>query len=156
MFNEMRRKDRGLNRQEVEDILLTGNYGVLSTIGTNNYGYGVPLSYVYVNNSIYFHCALEGQKLSFLRRNDKVSFCIVTEARPLPDAFSMKYKSVIVFGKTSEISGDEKMSALTALIEKYASDDDYRVQGKEYAVQCSGKTAVIRLDVEHVTGKARP
>lgn len=155
MFNEVRRQDRTLTLQEAEDILVNGNYGVLSMIGTNGYGYGVPFSYVYRDKGIYLHCALEGQKLSYLRSNNQVSFCIVTEATPLPDAFSMRYKSVIAFGKVREISGEEKMAALIALIEKYASDDEYIRKGKEYAAQAVDKTAVIRLDVEHFTGKTR-
>ncbi|MDR3588107.1 MAG: pyridoxamine 5'-phosphate oxidase family protein [Negativicutes bacterium] len=155
MFNDVRRQDRMLSEQETADVLMNGGYGVLSMVGTNDYGYGVPLSYVYRDNSIYVHCALEGQKLAFLQNNNKVSFCIVTEASPLPDAFSMKYKSVIAFGKAVDVTGEEKMTALVALIEKYASSDDYIVKGKEYAAQSFDKTAVLRLDIEHVTGKAR-
>lgn len=155
VFNEMRRSDRALNQQETEDILATGTYGILSIVGTNNYGYGVPLSYIYKDNSLYIHCALEGQKLLCLRNNNKVSFCIVTEANPLQDGFSMKYRSVIVFGKTYEISGDEKVSALIALVEKYASDDNYKVKGREKAVRETDRTVVLKLDVEHITGKAR-
>lgn len=155
MFKEMRRNDRELGHQEAEDILAKGMYGVLSMIGTNDYGYGVPLSYVYKDNKIYLHCALEGQKLSILRNNNKVSFCVVTEATPLKDAFSMKYNSVIVFGKTCEITGEEKLAALIALIEKYACDEDYKIRGEKHAVEGSDRTVVIRLDVEQVTGKAR-
>ena len=50
----------------------------------DDYGYGVPLSYVFQDNSIYLHCALEGKKLTYLRRHNKVSFCVVGEAEPCP------------------------------------------------------------------------
>lgn len=155
VFKEMRRNDRELSHQEVKDILAKGTYGVLSMVGTNSYGYGVPLSYVYKDNNIYIHSALEGQKLSFLRNNNKVSFCVVSEAIPLKDAFSMKYSSVIAFGKTCEITGEEKLSALIALIEKFACDEDYTTRGKKYAVEGSDRTVVMRLDIEKITGKAR-
>lgn len=62
MFKQMRRKEREIENIEAEEILKNGEYGVLSTVGENGYSYGVPLSYVYLNNSINFHCALEGQK----------------------------------------------------------------------------------------------
>ncbi|MPM82806.1 hypothetical protein SDC9_129868 [bioreactor metagenome] len=155
MFNDMRRSDRALSQEETEDILATGIYGVLSMVGTNEYGYGIPLSYVYKNNSIYIHTALTGQKLSFLRDNNKVSFNVVTEAVPLPDAFSMRYKSAIVFGKISEIAGEEKLSAIISLVEKYATADIHIIKGKEKSIKEIDRIVVLRLDIEHLTGKAR-
>lgn len=64
MFYEMRRKDRLLTEKEAKEILSEGEYGVLSTIGEDGYPYGVPVNYVYLNDSIYFHCAADvGHKL---------------------------------------------------------------------------------------------
>ena len=63
MFQEMRRQDRGLNRPQAEEILATGWFGVLSMNGGGDYAYGVPFSYVYLQNRIYLHCALQGKKL---------------------------------------------------------------------------------------------
>jgi nitroimidazol reductase NimA-like FMN-containing flavoprotein (pyridoxamine 5'-phosphate oxidase superfamily) len=150
MFKEMRRQDRKLSDAETDEILLNGNYGVLSMIGENGYAYGIPLSYVYSDNSIYLHCAMEGQKLTDIRNNNNVSFCVVGEASPLPDQFSMKYKSAIIFGKAIPIDGEEK---LKALIEKYSSE--YLDKGKELASSSLHKTIVIRIDIERITGKAR-
>ena len=103
MFQEMRKKDREMSRPEAEDILVQGLYGVLSMNAGDDYAYGVPLSYVYQDNKIYLHCALEGKKLTHLRRQNKVSFCVVLEAEPLPDKFSMKYQSAMAFGKIHEV-----------------------------------------------------
>ncbi len=63
MFKEMRKKDREVLGEDIEKILTNGEYGVLATVGENGYPYTVPLSYVYQDNSIYFHCAKEGHKL---------------------------------------------------------------------------------------------
>jgi len=153
MFKEVRRQDRKLSDAETDELLLNGNYGVLSMIGENGYAYGVPLSYVYSDNSIYLHCASEGQKLAYIRINNKVSFCVVGEASPLPDQFSMKYESAIIFGKAMEIEGEEKLKALIAFVEKYSSK--YMEKGKELASNSLHKTVVIRIDIESITGKAR-
>jgi uncharacterized protein len=153
MFKEMRREDRKLSNAETDEILEKGIYGVLSTIGTNGYAYGVPLSYVYIDNGIYLHCALEGQKLSNIRDDHRVSFCVVGEANPLADQFSMKYKSAIVFGKAREIDGEKKLKTLIALVEKYSSE--YVEKGKEYAINSIDKTVVIKIEIENLTGKAR-
>jgi nitroimidazol reductase NimA-like FMN-containing flavoprotein (pyridoxamine 5'-phosphate oxidase superfamily) len=120
LFREMRRKDREMSPAENAEILKKCLYGVMSTIGEGGYAYGVPLNYEYLNNSIYFHCADCGQKLDNIKNNDRVSFCVVGDIKPLPDKFSMMYESVILFGRASEVFDDEKDKALLALIKKYS------------------------------------
>jgi uncharacterized protein len=154
MFKEMRRQDRKLDRAETDEILKNGSYGVLSTVDEGNCAYGIPLNYVYMRNGIYVHCASEGQKLDNIRKNNKVSFCVVGEAFVLVDQFSMKYKSVIVSGNACEVDGDEKFEVLIALVAKYSSDE-YLEKGREYAVSAFEKTTVIKIDIETITGKAR-
>lgn len=153
MFRDMRKKERMLPPEEAADLLERGSYGVLSTTGEDGYAYGVPLSYAYLDNSIYFHCALEGQKLDNIKNNDLVSFCVVGDTRPIPDKFSMEYESVILFGRASEVQGDEKEKALLALVEKYSKE--YITEGIEYIGRSKDKTAVIKIEIEHITGKAR-
>ena len=160
MFQEMRRQDRGLNRPETEEILANGRFGVLSMNGGDDYAYGVPFSYVYLQNRIYLHCALEGKKLRHIRRDNRVSFCVVQGAEPIfesPDTFSMKYKSAMVFGKIYEVDNDqEKLQGLIALVEKYFRDDPEHVErGKVKAANSLDKTAVLRIDIDHLTGKVR-
>lgn len=155
MFTAMRRQDRELGASETKEILLQGIYGILSMNSGSDYPYGIPLSYVYTGENIYFHAALEGQKLAYLRANNKVSFCVVAEAKPLPDQFSMSYKSAVLFGTACEVSGTEKQEALVKLIYKYAPDEDYIAKGKQYATASAESTIVFRLDIEHMTGKAR-
>jgi nitroimidazol reductase NimA-like FMN-containing flavoprotein (pyridoxamine 5'-phosphate oxidase superfamily) len=155
MFQEMRRNDRGLGRAEAEAILAKGLYGVLSLKG-DDYPYGVPLSYVYTDGCLYFHCALQGKKLRLLRQDDKAAFCVVDEAVPLADARSMRYESAMVFGRVSEVKGEaEKLAALLAFVDRYTSGEAYTAAGRDQAVNMLAKTAVLKLTVEHITGKAR-
>ncbi|NLW24419.1 MAG: pyridoxamine 5'-phosphate oxidase family protein [Clostridia bacterium] len=153
MFREMRRKDRELGKEEIFEILKKGEYGIFSTISQNGYPYGLPVNYVYTNGSIYFHCAVEGHKLDNIKNNDKVSFCVVGPTQILPDKFSTKYESVIVFGRAIEVSGDEKNRALLELINKYSPD--YIEQGKEYIQKKNKDSKVIKIKTEHITGKGR-
>ena len=123
MFYEMRRKDRLLTEKEAKEILSEGEYGVLSTMGENGYPYGVPVNYVYLNDSIYFHCAADvGHKLKNINYNNHVCFTVVTNASVLPEALTTKYISVIAFGTTQCIKGEEKQSALVAVINKFSPD----------------------------------
>lgn len=153
MFREMRRKDRQTDNVEVEELLKRCEYGILSTVDENGYPYGVPLSYAYMDGAVYFHSALEGKKLDNIKNNDKVSFTVVGKVEALSSKFSTKYESVVAFGKAIEMSGEEKYNALLALIEKYSKE--FMDQGKTYIKNDIDKTKVIKICVEHVTGKSR-
>lgn len=154
MFRTMRRIDRQVTAEESAHILQKCQYGVLSTVNQDGCPYGVPISYVYIDGSIYFHCAGKGYKLDNIACNNKVTFSVVGQKKTLPTIFSTSYESVIVFGTASQAEGQEKMAALLALIDKYTPD--FREKGKEYAQSSGGQTTVIKITVEHMTGKVRP
>jgi len=153
MFNEIRRKDRQITNEEIEVILINGEYGFISTISGNGYPYVVPISYVYYDNHIYFHCATEGEKLNNIRQNNKVSFCVVTDTQVLPEKFSTNYKSVVAFGEASEVEDDLKGDILFEILNKYSPQ--FLVEGKKYIEGFKNKTKVIKIDIQHVAGKGR-
>ena len=120
MMKKMRRKDRQLNTEDTLTVLEQGEYGILSTICENGTPYGVPVSYVYSNNCIYFHCAKNvGLKLDNIGNNSNVCFTVVGKTELLPAKFSTKYESAIVFGQARLLKENEKKEPLLKLIEKY-------------------------------------
>ncbi|MDS1029312.1 pyridoxamine 5'-phosphate oxidase family protein [Bacillota bacterium LX-D] len=153
MFKEMRRKDRSIDKEQAIELLKKGQYGILSTVGENGYAYGVPLNYIYYEGNIYYHCAVEGSKLDNIANNNRVSFCVVGNTEPTPDKFSYRYESVIVFGRAVEVYDKEKEAALVALIQKYSGE--FMEKGIEYIQKDSVRTKVIKINIEHLTGKAR-
>lgn len=153
MFKEMRRKDRLLNNDEIIKILKNNAYGVLSTISDNGYPYGVPISYVLFNDSLYVHSALKGHKLDNISNNNKVSFTVIGNTQVLPGDFSTKYESVIIFGDAVEVFEDEKDQALLEFINKYSID--FIQEGKDYIEKARKATRVMKIDPVHVTGKAK-
>jgi len=153
MFKEMRRKDRSIDNEQAVKLLENGQYGVLSTVGANGYAYGVPLNYAFHKGNIYFHCAVEGNKLDNIMYNNKVSFCVVGNTEPIPDKFSYRYESVIVFGRAEEVYDNEKEDALVALIQKYSSG--FMEKGMEYIKNDRNEAKVIKISIDHLTGKAR-
>jgi nitroimidazol reductase NimA-like FMN-containing flavoprotein (pyridoxamine 5'-phosphate oxidase superfamily) len=152
MFSEMRNIKRKLNEEEAIAILKKGQYGVLSTTGKNGYAYGVPVNYVYLDNNIYFHCATEGSKLDNIKYNDKVSFNVVCDVETVPENYTTKYSSTIIFGKAVEVYGEEKFTALLAIVEKYS--EKYIESGKSYIKNADESVAVVKIIVEHIAGKA--
>jgi len=149
----MRRKDRLITDAETFSILEKGEYGILSTVSSDNEPYGVPVNYCLINGCMYFHCALEGRIIDNIRNNPKVSFCVVGKTEVLPDKFSTKYESCIVQGVASELFGEEKQLALEGLIRKYS--EDFVSDGLKYIEKLKDKTRAFKIQIEFISGKAR-
>ncbi len=153
MFKEMRKSDRQISGEEAIKLLEEAQFGVLSTVGENGYAYGVPLNYVYSDGSIYFHCAQEGAKLSNIAYNNKVSFCVTGSTEPIPDKFSYRYISTIIFGRCIEVGGNEKEAILIAILKKYSGE--FMEKGMKYLERDINVPKVMKINIEHITGKAR-
>ena len=151
MFREMRRKKQELAQEECVKILNKGTSGVLAVSGDEDYPYAVPLSYVYHDLKIYFHCAKEGHKLDAIGRNDKVSFCVIDQDRVIPEEYTTYFRSVIAFGKARKIEDEEeKRKTLEILAVKYSPDQEGL--SKEIDGQLK-RVTMVELSIEHMTGK---
>ena len=153
MFREMKRKDRALDQGEIVRILNSNAYGILSTIGDDGYPYGVPISYIFMNDVLYVHGAKKGHKFDNIAFSDKVSFSVVGNTKILSDKFSTNFESAIAFGRALEVFDEEKLAALSEFINKYCPD--FLEQGKIYIEQAAKATRVFRIEIEHLTGKRK-
>jgi nitroimidazol reductase NimA-like FMN-containing flavoprotein (pyridoxamine 5'-phosphate oxidase superfamily) len=153
MFREIKKSGSTMESEESLEILKNGVYGVLSTVGEDGYAYGVPLNYIYDGSSVFFHCGFNGHKIDNLHFDDKVSFCVVGNNEIAPSILSMRYKSVIVFGRANEAQGEEKREALKLFIEKYTPQ--FRSKGMEHIENSIDGTCVYKIKVEHISGKSR-
>lgn len=154
MFEEIRRKDRILENELAIRLLEEGEYGYLAMAGVNGYGYGIPISFVKEGNTLYYHCASEGYKLECLRENPKVSFTVVGKTRVDPRKFTTAYESVIVFGTMRmNLPEDERRFALRLFTQKYCSD--FKDIGEKYIASSFLRTNILRLDMEHISGKSK-
>lgn len=151
MFDEMRNHKRQLSQEQTELILQNGEYGTMATFGQNGFPYATPLSYVYLDGHIYFHCATEGHKLRNIENEARVCFTVVSNTEVLPEKFTTKYQSAVVFGRAAVVHGEEKGHALLGLVEKYSPG--HVDAGKAYIAKDSGKTKIIKITIEHMTGK---
>lgn len=158
MFREVRRKNRILDSEErIEELLTDSEYGFLS-LGTedNGYAYGIPISYAYDKDSrsLYFHCALEGQKIDLLRKDNKVSFCVVGKTEPIAEKFTTLYESVIVFGDAHlDLSEEEKRKALRLLVKKYSPG--LEEMGETYMNKSWERTGTFKIEIKHLSAKAK-
>lgn len=154
MERPLRRADRRLDDDAAMDLLKRGEYGILSTTCADGRPYGIPVNYVVEGDAILFHCAKEGRKLENIMANPVVSFCVVGRTEIIPDKFATRYESVVVSGAAVLIDEDgPKRLALRALITKYAPE--HAVAGEAYIDKLLDQTAIVRISIDQVAGKAR-
>ena len=153
MFREMRRKNQVLSREETMEILKRCTAGVLGVSGDDDYPYAVPLSFVFKDDKLFFHSAKQGHKLDGIKRNDKVTFCVIEKDEVIQKTFTTHFRSVIVFGKARILTEDsEKKHALECLVEKYSPD--YITEGQSEIAREWKLVSVAEVQIEHMTGKA--
>ncbi len=148
----MRRSEKEIkSREEIEAVL---QKAAVCRIGLcdGNIPYVVPVNFGYKDKRLYFHSAKEGRKLDVIRRNNNVCFEIDTDQEFIKAEkgcnWSLKYRSAIGNGK-AEIIEDaaEKIAALKIIMAHY-SDEKY-----EFSEADAARVAVIRVDVESLSGK---
>ena len=153
MFREMRRKKQALSPEECEEVLERGSSGVLAVLGDGGYPYAVPLSYVYADGRLFFHCAKAGHKLDAITREPKASFCVVYQDRVVPEEYTTYFRSVIVFGRAGEIKDDAgRRTAAELLAQKYCPEES--AEGVTAEIDRFWRTlCILELVPEHISGK---
>ncbi|MDR3669971.1 MAG: pyridoxamine 5'-phosphate oxidase family protein [Holophaga sp.] len=154
MSHEIRRKDRALPEAEAYAILAEGGDGVLATWGEDGYPYAVPMNHVLADGVLYLHCAQTGHRMDNLAHCDKVSYCVVAAREVVPAQLSTNYRSAVVFGQATRVEDpEEKRRGLMALLHRFAPGHlEAGVKALEHDL---ARTAVLRIDIHRVTGKAR-
>lgn len=152
MFREMRRKRQELTEKECVSILERATSGVLSVAGDDDYPYGVPLSFVYCDSKLYFHCAKTGHKLDAIRRNNKVSFCVIDQDQVVPEKYTTYFRSVIAFGKARILEEEtEKRRTLELLAARYSPNQE---EGRLKEIESQFRhVCMVEVSIDHMTGK---
>jgi hypothetical protein len=153
VFRDIRRSDRALTEEQAREILARAEHGVLATVGADGWPYAVPVNHVLAGDVLYIHCAAEGHKLENIADEERVSFCAVASARVLPETLSTLYESAVVFGRAAVVTDPaEKLRALELLAVRFCGAVTAEAE-KEIAT-LAGRTTVVRIRIERITGKA--
>jgi len=152
MFREMRRKKQQIPQAEAELLLRSATAGVLAVHGDEGYPYAVPVSHVLAGDKLYFHSAVDGHKLSGIRNNSKVSFCVISQDDVQPEALTTHYRSVIVFGIARILKDPiEIQHAMELLAARFSPAD---MDAARKAIQDDWERFVaVEVQIEHLTGK---
>ena len=121
--------------EKIKEFLNGEHVGRLSSIDTNGFPQIIPMNFVFLNDAVYMHSHVRGEKLDNISKNNKVGFEVDRELEFLPSYFEdpnnasladTLYISVVIKGIASFVSDrEEKTLALNGLMEKYQPEGYY-------------------------------
>ncbi|MBN1401107.1 MAG: pyridoxamine 5'-phosphate oxidase family protein [Anaerolineae bacterium] len=151
-MSAMRRADREISdRAEIEAIIAEARVCHLGLCDGAE-PYVVPVSFGYLDGSVYIHSARQGRKLDLLRRNPQacVEFALEDALRQGERAcdWGLSYRSVIGWGRAALIEDPEaKAAGLNAIMAHYGGAPE------QYTPAELDRVALIRIDLERIRGK---
>lgn len=143
------------------EVLDKAPYVTVSMTRPDGTPYGLPLSLARTDErTLYFHCALEGEKLDCIAHCPTVFLSAVTRCAPTVDPkdplnFTVQYKSATAVGKAELVNDiDEKIAALRAICLRFLPNN---MMNFDAALSRSiERTAVVRITLtEPPVGKRK-
>jgi len=123
------------SKEKIIEFLSSEQTGRVASIDENGFPQIIPMNFVFINDTIYMHSHIRGEKLDNIKRNQKVGFEVDKSLEFLPSYFSdptdasfadTLYISVVMKGNASIVlDKEEKTIALNGLMEKYQPEGGY-------------------------------
>jgi len=149
------------SKKKVIEFLSSQQTGRISSIDENGFPQIIPMNFVFINDAVYMHSHIRGEKLDNIRRNQKVGFEVDKSLEFLPSYFSdptdasladTLYISVVMKGNASIVlDKEEKTIALNGLMEKYQPEGGYEPIKPDMDVL--KEVEVIKIVPESLKGK---
>ena len=149
------------SKEKIIEFLSSQQTGRIASIDKNGFPQIIPMNFVFINDVIYLHSHIRGEKLDNIRRNKKVGFEVDKSLEFLPSYFSdptdasladTLYISVVIKGNASIISDKkEKTNALNGLMKKYQPEGGYEPIKPDMDVL--KEVEVIKITPESLRGK---
>jgi len=143
------------SNSELQRILKNGQFIILGICSENEpYVFTMNYGYDFSRNALYFHCAKEGFKLGFIKRNPQVCGTIIEDLGYQMGVCEHAYRSLIIRGDMHIVEdSDEKRHGLEVLIdhlEEIPAPVKERTFKKPNVLETLN---ILRLDVLSITGK---
>ena len=152
----MNRKDREITElKEIVAILQEGKYAVISMCRDNE-PYIVTLNYGYDTdkNALYFHNALQGLKIDFIKCNPNVCATVIDDRGYIMNECAHAYRSVVFWGKMSIVEDIvEKKHAMEILLNHLEDNPDIIKERSLKNDEVYSELGILRLDIMEITGK---
>ena len=149
------------SKEKIIEFLDTESTGRIASIDTNGFPQIIPMNFVFINDVIYLHSHIRGEKLENIKRNGKVGFEVDRNLEFLPSYFfdpndaslaDTLYISVVMKGTCIIVEdNEEKVLALNGLMKKYQPEGGYEPMNPEMDVL--NEVAVIKIVPNTMRGK---
>ena len=149
------------SKDRIIKFLNEENTGRISSIDEQGFPQIIPMNFVFLNDLVYMHSHIRGEKIENIKRNSKVGFEVDRNLEFLPSYFSdpedasladTLYISVVIKGEAQLVEdNEEKVLALNGLMEKYQPEGQYKPMNKDMGVLDA--TAVIKIIPKEMNGK---
>jgi len=149
------------SKEKIKEFLDAEHVGRIASIDETGYPQIIPMNFVFLNDAIYLHSHIRGEKLDNIKRNDKVGFEVDRELEFLPSYFEdpkdasladTLYISVVIKGSASIVEEkNEKALALNGLMKKYQPEGGYEPLTPEMDV--IDEVAIIKVTPDSIRGK---
>jgi len=149
------------SKEKIIEFLSSQQTGRISSIDENGFPQIIPMNFVFINDAVYIHSHIRGEKLDNIRRNQKVGFEVDKSLEFLPSYFSdptdasladTLYISVVIKGNANIVSDkEEKTNALNGLMKKYQPEGGYEPIKPDMDVL--KEVEVIKIIPESLRGK---
>jgi nitroimidazol reductase NimA-like FMN-containing flavoprotein (pyridoxamine 5'-phosphate oxidase superfamily) len=153
----MHKKERQINNQdELTAILKQGKYAVISMC-RDNQPYIVTLNYGYDRdkNALYFHSALKGLKIDFIRYNPNVCATVIEDKGYRMNDCDHKYRSVVFWGKMSIVENlEEKEHGIGVILDHLENTPKIIMERFLKTEERYHNVTILRLDIRELTGKS--
>ena len=151
------------DKEVINDVLDKSEYGTLA-LCVDDVPYAVPVNFVRIEESIYFHGALSNKKMKMLHANPKVSFCVVENYALIDSDFSTHeglacpatqfFKSVSMDGMAIVVeSREEKALMFESLMKKLQPKGGYKTFSDSAYDAAIKATSVVKIDVRDISCK---
>lgn len=152
------------DREKINRFLENEKTGYLG-LADGEMPYVIPLNYVWMDGSVYFHGAAQGRKISIMEENSNACFTVSADlgtlTNPVPAKTDTSYMSVMIFGKAEMVTSlDEAVMAMQKMLDKYVPgyyDTKLSMTHVEkYRSSLGSHTAVYKIKSAELTAKENP
>ncbi len=172
----MRRKDREMGREFALEVIDGSRYGIVSMVDEENKAYGIPLSIVRDENTLYFHSAKDGKKVNIFSKSPRVSIAFVGQVEVpenyikeeldemvkdpskakllISNVFTTQFESTLIRGKVEMVEAEnEKIKAMKLICHKYTPT---KMDYFDMAIRVGlPRTNVYKLEIEEISSKRK-
>lgn len=143
-----------LNTEDVKDVIRKCDCCNVAMVDNTNSPYVIPMNFGFDNDCIYLHSSASGKKIEILDNNNKVCLSFSTDhqlrwqSEKVACSYSMKYRSVLIFGHVEYIEKPEdKIVALNHIMKQY-TDNDFK-----YSDPAVRDVKVFKVIIDEMEGR---